>query len=207
MQDDTWVCQMGNFLYHRCLIENQQHQIMKTIFLFPILLYMILLTGCQTTSDSSSSGSSTPATKYGSEVRTTLIFEYDESQLNNRPAPYNTINNELDRFNYLEQNFETVFREELSEYDLDFQLYPANVPENAVVLELTFLSLDSPSPIELELRMWIILSKGDKKMDFGVIRSRIVPQRPMTQGSVERDLNAIYTDAAKKILEKISAEF
>lgn len=179
---------------------------MKTIFLFPILVSMILLAGCQTTSDSSSSGSSGPATKSGSEAKATLIIEYDESQPNNRPTPYNTIDNELDRFNYLEENFETVFRKELSEYDLDFQLYPARTPENAIVLELTFLSLDSPSPIELELRVWVILRQGDKKTDFGITRSRIVPLRPMTSGSIERDLDAIYTDAAEKVLEMISAE-
>jgi hypothetical protein len=179
---------------------------MKTYFLFPVLLCMILLAGCQTTTDSTSSGSADSAMKSGSEAKARLIVEYDESQPNIRPARYNTIDNELDRFYYLEQNFEKIFREELSDYDLDFQFFPVDAPENANVLELTFLSLDSPSPIELELRMWVILKQGGKKTDFGVIRSRIVPQRPMTSGSIERDLDAIYTDAAKKVLEMIASE-
>ncbi len=170
------------------------------------MLNVLLLAGCQTTADKPSSSSATAATMAGNDAKARLIVEYDEPDPLNRPTRYNTIDNEMDRFNYLEQNFEKVFRKALSEYDLDFQLYPASATENATLLELSLLSFDSPSPAELELRMWVILRQGDKKTDLGIVRTRIVPQRPMTQSSIDRDLNAIYTNAAQQVLDKISAE-
>ncbi len=184
----------------------QQLNKMKTFFLPSILLSVILLAGCQTTSDSSSSSGAAAAMETGDSSKPTLFIEYHENQPRMRAERYNTINNEMDRFIYLERNFEKVLGEELSEYNLDFQLFPVRAPEGADVLELTFLSFDSPSPIEVELRLWVILKQGDKSKDFGITRVRAVPQRPMTSGSIERDLDSIYTDAAKQILNKISGE-
>ena len=178
---------------------------MKNIFLVSALLNIILLAGCQTTSDNSS-GSSGSAAASANASKSSLIVEYNENGLNQRPTRYNTIDNEFDRFYYLEQNFETVFRKGLGDYDLDFQLYPASFTGDGTLLELSLLSMDSPSPLELELRMWVMLRQGDAKKDFGIIRTVIVPQRPMTQSSIDRDLNTLFTDAAKLVLEKISAE-
>lgn len=175
---------------------------MKKITQTPLLLSLLLLAGCQTTSDTSRNSSSSSAST--GEPKARLVIVYDEAMQNPRPARYNTIDNEQDRFYYLEQNFEQVFQKKLSGYDLDFQLFPASPDEAATFLDLSLLSFDSPSPIELELRMWAILRQGETKTDFGVIRTRIVPQRPMTDGSIERDLNALYTNSAEQVLQKVS---
>lgn len=177
---------------------------MKNISIISFLLAMFLLAGCETTS-TSSSGSDTAASSVGNG-NPTLVFEYDESDPRMQMGGYNTINNEMDRFVYLEQNFEKVFNAALGDYNLDFQLFPAEKPANGSKVELTLLSFDSPSPIELEIRMWVMLKTGDTKKDFGVVRSRIVPQQPYTSGSIDRDLDKIYTDLGKKVLEKISGD-
>jgi hypothetical protein len=168
---------------------------MKTILLFLIFSSLVLSTSGQTGADSS-----TPAKKG------VLIVEYDENMPNSRSASYNTINNEQDRFYYLEENAEKVFEKELSGYEFDFQLFPAKASEDANILELTMVSFYSPSPIELEIRVWVILKVDGKEKDFGITRSTIVPQRPMTSGSIERDLDKIYTDLATQIAKKIAGE-
>lgn len=177
---------------------------MKNISIISIILAMLLFAGCETTS-SSSNGPETAASSVG-DGNLTLVIEYDESDPRMRSGGYNTINNELDRFMYLQKNFEDVFEAELSEYELDFQLFPAEKPANGSKLELTLLSFYSPSPIELEIRMWVTLKTGDKKKDLGVVSTRIVPQQPMTSGSIERDLDEIYSNVANKVLQKISGQ-
>lgn len=198
-------CQVGElFLYYRHYRVLNTNNIMKSISISFLLIAVFFLAGCETTSTNSSEGN-TAATAVGNG-NPTLVIEYDESDPRLRRGSYNTINNEQDRFYYLERNFEKVLNKGLANTNLDFQLFPAREGDGDSVLELTLLSFDSPSPIELEIRMWVILKRGDEKKDFGVIRSRIVPQRPMTSGSIERDLDEIYTDLGQKVLSLIADE-
>ncbi len=177
---------------------------MKYIILFPAFLSLILSAGCVSSSSTSSDTSSAPAMSSVDDSKVKLYIEYSESQPEIRATGYNKMNNENDRFYYLERNFEKVFGEKLSDYTLEFQQFPAKVPEGASVLELTFLSLNSPNRIELELRLWAILKQGSETEDFGVTLLRTVPQRPVTSGSIERDLDEIYSGAAKEIVRKVA---
>jgi hypothetical protein len=142
----------------------------------------------------------------GGEPVGTLYVEYRENNPQIRAARYNSINNELDRFNYLKRNYEKVLEDALPDYELVFQRFPIRAPEDATILELTFLSLRAPTRIELELRLWAKLKTGDSEEDFGITLSRIVPQRPVSSSSIDRDLDSIYTDSAKTVVKKVVAE-
>ena len=165
-----------------------------------VLLLMIFFVGCESSPSSSSDNGS--ASIMGSKGK--LYIEYRENNPEIRAARYNSINNETDRFYYMKQNFEKVFERELAGYELDFRRFPANLPGSATVLELTFLSLRASTPIELELRMWAILKQGGDEDDFRISVSRIVPQRPASSSSVNRDLNQIYSEMAKDVAKDLA---
>ena len=179
---------------------------MKNIIFFPALLSLVLLAGCATTSSSSSGNGSSTAISSGDSPEGVLHIEYIENQPRIRATRYNSMNNETDRFYYLESNFKKVFEKKLSNRVLDFQLFPGNFTEGEPVLVLNFISLDSPSRIELELRIWAVLKIGDEEKDFGITLSRTVPQRPASSSSIERDLDEIYTEAAKEIVKMVAEE-
>ena len=175
---------------------------MKYLSLFTAIFTLTLFAGCETSSRSSSDSSSASAT--GAEPIGKLYIEYNENNPEIRATGYNSLNNETDRFYYLKRNYEEVFKEELPEYELEFQRFPIKAPADATVLQLTFLSLRPPTRIELELRIWSKLKQGKEMNDFGITLSREVPQRPATSSSVDRDLDKIYSSSAKSIAEKVS---
>ena len=133
----------------------------------------------------------------------TIYVEYREDEFYPERSRYNTLN-EQDHLHYLKRNFEKVFEKEDWGVKFEYKLYPVNDKGDAEVLEITQLSFDARNRIEVELRTWAKFrgSKGEK--DFGVQLVRHVPSAVMTSGSIERDLDEIYTKLAKQIAKDLN---
>jgi hypothetical protein len=171
---------------------------MKYITFLSALLTLGLFTGCETTSESSASS----AVAYDGPT-TKLYVEYRESNPRIGAVRYNSINNEMDRYYYFKKNFEDAAAQAMPQYELEFGRFPMNAPEGLDVLEITFLSLNAPTRIELEMRMWAILKLAGQEHDFGISLVRHVPQMAATSGSVDRDLDAIYTKVSDDIIKQV----
>ncbi|MDG2171049.1 MAG: hypothetical protein P8L44_24335 [Opitutales bacterium] len=133
----------------------------------------------------------------------TIYVEYRENEFYPERSRYNTMN-EQDRFYYLKRNFEKVFAKEDWGVNFEFKLYPIDDMEDVEVLEITVLSFDSRNSIEVELRTWTKFRGKGVKEDFGVQSIRHAPSPVFTQGSIERDLNQIYTKLAKDIAKDLN---
>lgn len=134
----------------------------------------------------------------------TLYIEYRENQIEYRNGRYNSMDNEMDRYYYLKSNFEKAFEKAGWPVNLEFSRFPIKAPEGATVLHMTFMGLEAHNPIEVELRMWATLKRGDKTDDYGIQLVKHVPSPLTTSGSVERDLNTIYGKAANRVVSDLN---
>lgn len=132
-----------------------------------------------------------------------IVVEYREEEFYPERTRYNQIS-ELDRFHYLKQNFERVFAKEDWGVTFDYKLYPVSESESKEVLSIAMLSFNSRNPIEVELRTWAKFRGKGANEDFGVQSVRHAPSPVTTQGSIERDLNKIYTQLAKQIARELN---
>ena len=133
----------------------------------------------------------------------TIYIEYREDNFYPERSRYNTMN-EQDRLYYLKRNFEKVFEKENWDVNFEYKLYPVDDREDVEVLEITLLSFDARNALELELRTWAKFRGKGVKEDFGVQSIRHVPSFVTTSGSIERDLDEIYTQLAKDIAQDLN---
>ena len=88
--------------------------------------------------------------------------------------------------------------------EVQIRTVSVKAPEGAKVLEMTFLSLRSWGPLELEMSMWAKLNEGSKENDFGVQLVKHVPEAFATSSSIERDLEALYTKVAQNVIKDLN---
>ena len=96
-----------------------------------------------------------------------------------------------------------AFKKEKWPVRFEFKRFPINAPEDAKVVEITFLSLKSQNRIELELRMWAKLNVGGEENDFGVKRIRHLPNPIYSSGTIDRDLHEMYTKVANEVVNDL----
>jgi len=133
----------------------------------------------------------------------TITVEYRDSLDDIHEPRYNAMFNDTDRFYYFKRNFEKAFKKEKWPVRFEFKRFPINVPEDATVVEITFLSFKSPNRIELELRMWAKLNVGGEENDFGVKRIRHLPNPIYSSGTIDRDLHEMYTEVADEVVNDL----
>jgi len=135
--------------------------------------------------------------------KSVIIVEYREDEFYPERTRYNQIG-ELDRFHYLKRNFERVFAKEDWGVEFEYKLYPVKESEGKEILEIAMLTFNSRNPIEVELRTWAKFRGKGANEDFGVQSVRHAPSPFTTQGSIERDLDSIYSGLAKQIAKKLN---
>lgn len=133
----------------------------------------------------------------------TIYVEYREDEFYPERSRYNTLN-EQDRLSYLKRNFEKVFEKEHWGVNFEYKLYPVDDKGDVDVLEITQLSFDARNRIEVELRTWAKFRGTEEEEDFGVQSIRHSPSLVFTSGSIERDLNEIYSKLAKRIARDLN---
>ncbi len=138
-------------------------------------------------------------------VTETIYVEYRENHNDQYVRGYNSMNNELDRYHYFKSNFENTFTARGYPVNFEFSRFPVKAPEGAKVLRLTYLGLESFNPLEVQLRMWASLEERGEKTDFGIKLVRYTPRALPSSISVERDLDAIYTKAAQKVVSDLDS--
>ena len=147
--------------------------------------------------------SSTQKMNAANDPLPTIYISYREDEFYPERSRYNTLN-EQDRLSYLKRNFEKVFEKQDWGVNFEYKLYPVDNKGDVEVLEITQLSFDARNRIEVELRTWAKFRGTDREEDFGVQSIRHSPSPVFTTGSVERDLDAIYTKLAKEIAEDLN---
>lgn len=136
-------------------------------------------------------------------ITETIYVEYIENHNDQYIRGYNSMNNELERFYYFKSNFENTLTSQGYPVNFEFSRFPIKAPEGAKVLRITYFGLESFTPLEVQLRIWASLKQGNEETDFGIKRVRHSPRALPSAISIERDLDAIYTKAAQKVVNDL----